>query len=314
MEKILLVGAGGMAEAYYDVLTALGVQFDVVCRSQTSAEGFEAKKGQMPHIGGVTSYVASNAAPSCAIVAVGVEHLAITTEELISAGVGSILVEKPASLFIFELKSLVESANQAGARVFVAYNRRFYSSVTKLRELAAADGEIRSVSFDFTEWSDRIAPLKKGPNVKGRWVLSNSTHVIDLAFYLAGRPKEINANTSGMLSWHTSSSCFAGSGVTERDILFNYRADWDAPGRWGLVAYTRNLKLELRPLEGLLMTGRNSVVSKQVELGDIDDQDFKPGLYKQVRAFLKGDDSNLCSIESQLLNFPYYLQIAGYSS
>jgi predicted dehydrogenase len=315
MEKILLVGAGGMAEDYYDVLTALAAQFDIVCRSLTSAERFEAKKGQMPYTGGVSSYVASNnAAASFAIVAVGVEHLAATTEELLNAGVGSILVEKPAGLFISELESLVESARQAGAKVYVAYNRRFYSSVTKLSDLAAADGGIRSISYDFTEWSDRIAPIKKGPNVKERWVLSNSTHVIDLAFYLAGRPKEICANTSGQLTWHTSSSCFAGSGVTERDILFNYRADWDAPGRWGLVAYTKNLKLELLPLEGLVVTDRNSVASKQVELSDVADQDFKPGLYKQVQAFLNGDDSNLCSIESQILNFPFYLQIAGYSS
>jgi len=314
MTKVLLVGAGSMARSYFDVLQFLEIDFDIVCRTEASARYFEQERDFKPVIGGLAEYLESNTAPSHAIVAVGVESLASATLSLLSAGVKEILVEKPSSLYQEELNSLVMLAQREASSVYVAYNRRFYSSVERLSEIVSSDGGLRSISFDFTEWSDRIAPLEKGEGVKQRWLLSNSTHVIDLAFYLAGRPKELTAFSVGQLDWHQSSACFTGSGVTENGILFNYRADWDAPGRWGLKAYTKNYRLELSPLESLIVTERNSVSAIDVVLDDGIDRNFKPGLVKQVQAFLGGNDAALCSIDEQLAHYPFYIQMAGYEN
>ncbi|NVK29842.1 MAG: Gfo/Idh/MocA family oxidoreductase [Gammaproteobacteria bacterium] len=312
MRSILLVGAGGMARAYFDVIQKLDIDFEIVCRSASSAAKFEKEKGHRPIHGGLEEYLKCSNTPSHAIVAVGVEHLRETTERLLNFGVKNILVEKPVGLYIEDIDSLNAAAYQINANVYVAYNRRFYASVSRLLELSDGDGGIRSISFDFSEWSDRIAPLIKGAGVKERWVLSNSTHVIDLAFFLAGRPAELSSYVSGQLDWHPNGSCFSGSGITEQGVLFNYRADWNAPGRWAVVAYTANFKLELAPLEGLVVTKRNSVIAERIDLDCDLETKYKPGLFKQVQAFIGEDKSKLCSIAEQAKNYPFYTRIAGY--
>ena len=37
-----------------------------------------------------------------------------------------------------------------------------------------------------------IEKLNKVPGIKENWFLGNSTHVVDLAFYLGGKPKQIS--------------------------------------------------------------------------------------------------------------------------
>ena len=312
MSEVLLVGAGPMAQHYFDVLSALGVATNVVCQTVESADAFERSKGCRPMTGGVADYLLQEQIPEHVIISVGVGQLVAVTNTTLRAGVKSILIEKPAGLFLEEIKSLNKLAKDVEADVYVAYNRRFYGSVSRLIDMAASDGGIKTISFDFTEWSDKIAPLEKGPFEKERWVLSNSTHVIDLAFFLAGKPRELSAFTGGSLGWHTAASSFVGSGITENNILFSYRADWNAPGRWGLVAFTENYKLELLPLEGLLVTQRNTIEANPVKIDDEDDIMYKPGLMGQVTAFLNRDDERLCSLEYQREIYPYYTQIAGY--
>ena len=42
------------------------------------------------------------------------------------------------------------------------------------------------------------------------------------------------------LDWHSSSSQFCGSGITDKGALFSYSADWESPGRWGIEIKTEN--------------------------------------------------------------------------
>ncbi|MDB9892077.1 Gfo/Idh/MocA family oxidoreductase [Amylibacter sp.] len=311
-DKVLIIGGSNMAQSYYAALSVLNVDIEVVCRSNDTAVEFYNRTGKRPHVGGYQKYLSSNPSPDHVIVVTSVEDLSKVSLHLLDLGIKSILVEKPAGLFVHELESLCRKAEISRASVFVAYNRRFYSSVTKLLELAGEDGGITSLSFDFTEWSDSIETLSKGPYVKERWVLCNSTHVIDLAFFIAGKPARLDAYVGGKLNWHPAGSRYAGSGISEAGIFFNYRADWDAPGRWGLTGFTKNYKLELTPLEGLLLTERNSVKSESVKLDDFYDKEYKPGLFYQIKAFIEGDCKKLCTITEQLDNYLVYSKIAGY--
>ncbi|MGH1429896.1 MAG: Gfo/Idh/MocA family protein [Neptuniibacter sp.] len=311
--NVLLVGAGGMSADYAKVLSAMNVPFEAVCRSEIKAKEFSARHNVTCLPGGVERYLEQNETPSHAIVAVGVDGLDQVTRYLISRGVKNILVEKPAALYQSEIDNLTALSNEKDVSIYVAYNRRYYQSVQMLVKMAEEDGGLTSLHFDFTEWSDRIAPLEKGDNVKERWVLSNSTHVIDLAFYLAGAPLEMHSHTQGKLKWHDSAARFFGSGLTDRGVAFTYRADWDAPGRWGVTAYTRNYKFDLCPLEELYVTDRNKVVPRKIDLDNNVDIDFKPGLYLQVEVFLtKPKNSNLCSLTDHQAVFSQYADIAGY--
>ena len=310
---VLVVGAGAMSEAYYKVLDAMGVKFDFVCRSDVSANLFQANTGFRPTAGGLDRYLKSST-PNFAIIATGVEHLYGAAKSLVKAGVKHVLIEKPAALHVEQLQQLHALSKSNNSNVYVAYNRRFYASVAKLLDLVMKDGGVQSISFDFTEWSDRIEPLAKGEGVKERWVISNSTHVIDLAFMIAGKPTKLAAFVSGSLLWHEAGSRFAGSGVTEKGVLFSYRSDWDSQGRWEINVYSKNYCYLLCPLEGLSRITRNSVVPEKIDLNDALDAKFKPGLYKQVEAFLGCSTDRMCSLEEHISSFSIYEKIAGYDS
>ena len=313
-----LIGSGSMAQAYADVLRAQDVAFRVIGRGAVSAETFLQATGVPVLCGGLDAALAELPVPEQAIVAVGVEHLAQIAQRLIGAGCRRLLLEKPGALHLAEIKALYAAAEAAGSRVWIAYNRRFYSSVKKLRQLAEEDGGIVSAVFEFTEWSHSIRDLPKAPEVKENWLLANSTHVIDLAFYLIGLPAEgqWQAWNGGSLDWHTSAARFHGAGVSERGVPFSYQADWEAPGRWGVEMLTCQNRYLLRPMEMLQTIPLGSVNAKPIALDDELDNQFKPGLFCQCNAFLTGESSQmdqLCSLEDHLKAFPSYCRIAGYS-
>lgn len=316
--SLWLIGAGPMGQAYAAVLQAQGVPFRVIGRSRASAEAFHQAMGLPVHEGGLDAALASLPAPDQAIVAVGVEQLAPTAQQLLAAGCKHLLLEKPGALTLSELQVLHATAQAEGAQVWIAYNRRFYASVQKLRELVSADGGITSAVFEFTEWSHRLRDLHKAPGVKEHWLLANSTHVIDLAFHVIGLPAEGKWQGwhGGGLDWHPASARFHGAGVSERGIPFAYQADWEAPGRWGVELFTRRHCYLLRPMEALQAIPLGSVEPHPIDLDDALDLQFKPGLFRQCEAFLSvqpGQKGELCSLAEQLDVFPIYYRIAGYA-
>lgn len=306
-----LIGAGPMAQDYAKVLAALESSFVVIGRSEPSAFAFEEITGQAVYRGGLEGALENKEAPEVAIVAVGVEQLARITEALIKAGTQRILIEKPGGLNLAEIRSLERCAGAHGAVVMVAYNRRFYASVEKLREYIDEDGGVLSAQFDFTERSHLIAQLEKLPIIKERWVLGNSSHVIDLVFHLIGMPVDWRCWHSGMLDWHPASARFAGAGKTDMGVMFSYLADWQAPGRWGIDVMTSKRRLTLRPMEQLQVTTIGGA-AEAVQASNRLDIDYKPGLYRQTAAFLQGEDSLLCKISEQARNVQLYSQMAGY--
>ncbi len=311
--RVVLVGAGQMAVDYSKVLTALRCDYDVIGRGERSAAQFYEKTGVRVATGGVEAWGKRQSnLPSCAIVAVNIETLFATTCELMRLGIQNILVEKPAGLHLSEIETLWRMSSEMKCRLFVAYNRRFYASVQKAAEMIRADGGVSSYRFEFTEWSHRIKDLQKPSDVLRRWFLGNSTHVVDLAFYLGGKPAELSAYTSGGTSWHPSSSVFAGAGKSEAGALFSYYADWEAPGRWALEVLTKNNLYILKPLESLQIQKLGSVETSIVPIDDSLDKQFKPGLYEEVKAFLSGDDSIGCTIADHCRHMQVYSKIAGY--
>lgn len=301
-----------MSQDYAKVLRGLGVEFSVIGRGDASAERFREVIDKDVFTGGIHSALERHGAPEQAIVAVNVEHLTEVSSALITHGVRRLLIEKPGGVNISEINKLGALTEQHHAEVLVAYNRRFYASTNRIRQAILEDGGAVSCIFEFTEWSHVIGPSVRGPGVKENWFLANSTHVVDLAFHLCGFPKEIAARVAGTLDWHPSAARFAGTGVTERDVLFSYSADWEAPGRWGVEVLTRKARYVLRPMEKLHCTRIGSVAVEEIALDDALDKMYKPGLYKQTEAFLAKDRATLCTIQEQIRHGQLYKQIAGY--
>ena len=205
--NILLVGAGNMGKEYSKVLKAQGIHHTVVCRKEESALKFMDETGIMPLYGGIQSALHNiEDRIDAAIVAVDVDQLSNTTIALLNHGIKRILVEKPAGLNRSEIEQVCALATSNHADVFVAYNRRFYASTEKATEIIDMDGGVTSFNFEFTEWSHVIEQTKHSLAVKAEWLLCNSSHVIDLAFFLGGYPLEMSSFNAGKLPWHDRAS------------------------------------------------------------------------------------------------------------
>lgn len=314
---LVLVGSGSMAVDYAKVLDAQGRDFTVVGRGTASAAVFTEKTGHSVLSGGLDAAISAGklSGASAAIVAVGIEALYETSMSLISLGVKHLLIEKPGLLHPHQIDPLLEAARASGTRVYIAYNRRFLSSVRRAKEIIAEDGGLTSFTFDFTEWGYEIETLKKAPGVKERWLLGNSSHVLDLAFFLGGTPQKLNVNRNGRLNWHPSAAVFVGSGVSVTGVPFSFHANWDAPGRWGVELCTIKHKLILRPMEKLHVMRKGSIQIEEL-VADTDetrlDFEFKPGLFRQVEAFFAANTEDLCTLKELSVNLKHYCEIAGY--
>ena len=305
-----LIGSGKMAQEYAKVLQALETPFEVIGRGADSASSFSKAMSMYVRTGGVKKALEEQEPPDTAIVSVRVpEHLEVASS-LINAGTRRILLEKPGGLNFEQIRNLYEVAKKNGAYVWLAYNRRFYASTLKAEEMIEEAGGIKSVQFEFTEWSHLFTnnPIKEIEYL----FLGNSTHVVDLVFHMCGIPKDWNSWRSGSLDWHRTAARFAGAGVTDCGVLFSYLADWESPGRWGIELLTQKHRLIFRPMEKLHVIRLGSVKVEQVLIDDKLDLTFKPGVYRQTEAFLNQNVTKLCSLKEQVELTQIYSKIAGY--
>ncbi len=299
MENLWLIGAGGIAKEYAKVLIALNQEFLVIGRGHDKAESFRKEINKVVIEGGIESYVKTNPkVPQMAIVAVNVENLAATTIALMEYGVKRIFCEKPGFNDYDELNEVVKIATKTESEVYYAYNRRFYASVLKAEEIIKEDGGMTSMNFEFTEWAHVIEGLATPERVKRNWLAANSSHVIDLAFFEGGDPAKMVSFSNGELSWHKPSR-FVGAGKTKKDILFNYQANWEAPGRWSIEFLTNAHRIYLKPMEQLQLQDRGSVKVYSVEIEDELDKQFKPGFFLETKAFIENNPTRLCSLQQQ---------------
>lgn len=310
--NIWIIGAGPIAQEYAKVLNSLGYDYTVIGRGEQSADSFNKVVGKEVVTGGLTPFLETDPQiADKAIIATNLDSLSQNTIQLLSYGIKEIFCEKPGFLYPEECAKVYSVAVKQHANVYYAYNRRFFASVLKAQEIIKEDGGVKSFCFEFTEWGHVIESLKKPKGDLENWLYANSSHVIDLAFFLGGEPIELTSYTAGELSWHKP-AIFAGAGITDKGALFSYSANWASPGRWGVEILTAKHRLYLRPMEQLQIQNIGSVAISPVEIDDRLDKEFKPGFYLETKAFLEGDYGRLCSIDEQQIHLTHiYNKIKG---
>lgn len=314
LNRGLLIGAGPMALEYAKVLQALEIEFEVIGRGEESAAKFERESGVSVKRGGIEEQKLDNdAGIQFAIIASSVSSLCENTLRLLQTRIPRILVEKPAAgtfAEIEKLKAVWQARQTKEQSVFVAYNRRFLESVQRAKRWLNEDGGPVSFTFEFTEWAHRLEMPDIPEDVRRATFLANSTHIMDLAFFLGGSPVELNGMAGGSLEWHPEGARFVGVGKTEARTLFSYYADWQAPGRWGAEIMSRERRFILRPLEQLQIQKKGSVAIEMTEAEDKYDSQYKPGLWRQLAAFLRDEnEADLCSLDEHLERCQLYATI-----
>jgi predicted dehydrogenase len=291
-----------MAKEYAKVLEGLKVSYEVIGRGVENCNSFKELFPQAKVFAGGLESFESIKKYTHGIICSNVDYLASHTKLLIGLGIKEILLEKPGGTNLHEIVDLAEFARNKQAKVAIAYNRRFYSSVLKCRELIEEDGGVKSFHFEFTEWPHTIEDLANYETVKNNLLFANSTHIIDMAFYLGGMPKEIKSFATDSLDWHPK-AIFSGAGITTNNALFSYQANWKGPGRWVAEFVTYKHRFIFKPLEMLQIQELKSVKVEQFLIDDELDKLYKPGLYNQTKAFLLNPkDSSLIYLDQQEQN------------
>lgn len=302
--KILLIGSGNMAREYVKALSYMGQDYDVICRSHSSAKKFKKDTGKSPVVMSLSELSTVYDINSPIINAISIDALADVTNNLLKQGFKSILVEKPGALRANEITD-----SMLRSKVKIAYNRRFYSSVMFLKSIK---DKIKSCHFEVTEWSHIIENTHHNKQVKKFWMSANSSHVIDLAFFLIGFPETISINVDGKneVNWHENSS-FCGSGRTLDNKIFTYYGYWNSAGRWRAEFFTDEGKYYLEPLEKLFFQKKGTLELEPVKLSCKLDEICKPGLIEMLSSFLNGG-TNLPNYKEQKKLLTIVERMAGY--
>lgn len=311
----LVIGVGKMGAAHLSALAALSPDSFTGWAPGSRPRAVERDVGGAPVRRDDLQTTLAAVRPTHVIVASPVETLTPIAIEVMKAGVKHLMIEKPAAMDQRECNLLLACAAETGAEIHVAYNRRFYASVRRaLTDMRAAGESIESVLFQFNEAMPAQGP-GAAPEVKARWLLANSMHVIDTAFHPVGLPdmQRSHFQRRGGLSWHPAGSVFVGSGETTNGVPFAFHANWDAPGRWGFEWMTKSTRYVFRPMEKLSVMRRGRFDLEPMALDDEIDTRFKPGVYHQNAAFLAGDrTAGLVTLAEAAVLIPLAQKIAGY--
>lgn len=307
--KVVIFGSGPMAEEYAKVLLDLKVDFEVVGNTSLGAVSFKERTGIDASTGGSNLWVSQRKnvdnSRIYAIVAVNEHLLGTVSKQLLSSGVKTILIEKPGGLDFKDIREVNALAKVESAEVYVGYNRRFLSSVISLKERLSIEGGVKSFHFDFTERSYIIEALQKDKGTFQNWFIQNSSHVIDLAFYLGGLPKSLECSSLGESIWHKNPMIFVGHGTSNSEAAFSYHANWNSAGRWSLEFCTDESKYFLCPMEKLKVQRYGSMEIDELVVDNALDLNYKPGLFNQVKLFMERS-SELLTIQDQDANLWIY--------
>ncbi|MCG6167607.1 hypothetical protein LFX25_07195 [Leptospira sp. FAT2] len=308
-DEIILIGTGYMAREYAKVLKAQNRKFYVVGRSVKSCDSFTKETGVIAFSGEIANFDFSGKKISKAVIAVNEDQLFNVTRTCIDIGIKSILLEKPGSLYLSNLIELSEHAESAKTDIYIAYNRRFYASTLKAIDIIQTSGGVLSFNFEFTEWKNKVENFGFSKEILASWFIVNSSHLVDLSFFLCGDPEIFNSYKVSHIDWHPAGSIFSGAGRTKNNALFTYSANWQSAGSWALEINTQKERLIFKPVEKLKFQKIDSREVEEYQLEDELDLLYKPGLFRQTYFFLINKKKDFCMLKDQIERFGIYNKI-----
>jgi predicted dehydrogenase len=191
----------------------------------------------------------------------------------------TVLLEKPPGYNLEDCLAIESAAIEHGSRVYVAMNRRCFSStIAALTDLAASD-EPRWVTVLDQQSMREAAESGKPDVVAANYMFANSIHLVDYFHVLCrGRIVEVTP----IVQWNSERP-----GIVVSKIRFDtgdgglYQAAWNGPGPWAVSVSTPAKRWELRPLEqaAFQLAGERRLSTVPAHEWD---RSFKPGFRLQA--------------------------------
>ena len=285
MVKIGFIGAGSVARAHISASIAAGFVPTAVCGNNLSerAKALSMEIPGLKYFENIGELLKSDL--DCISILLNSDISLHVYRRVIEQKNIPVLIEKPVTQKSLDLKNDLDLDRM---NTLVGYNRRFYSSVTDVKEILDGSAFIQS------QWTIPEISWEKSPssNVRNFFLLENSVHILDLFLYLHGAPSQstfYNYNSSDFLQGSTSIHKFEKKAIASLTISFgipdNTSASFYASNNYYLLKPFEILKKftkittepanDLTPFKKYLPTEN---IKWQISE---DDLSFKPGFFKQ---------------------------------
>jgi len=297
--RIAIVGAGAIAREHIRALLDIpDVEVAGICAPSSSRSEKVASEFSIPNVFTNPEQMCSAVRPDGVVVAVPVAETKVVCLSLLGS-TKVLLVEKPLGCDLEEAEVITERAQSKGVSIFVALNRRHFSSTKTVMDSLSIDQGQRIVLVRDQEDIRPELVIGHPKIVIENWMFANSIHLIDyFTMFCRGdlvKVKNSNEWTPGLPQFMLAHLTYSSGDVGV------YEAIWNRPSPWSVSITTANSNYELRPLESL--TIRNSSRPIRNIEADVIDQKFKPGFREQAQQFvnaIRGASHGLPSLESTM--------------
>lgn len=225
----------------------------------------------------------------------------------------TVLLEKPAGYSLSDAEKIYDAAVSRNSRVYVALNRRAYSSTRRALELLNERPEdMRFVTV--LDQQDQIAARdihREPPEVVRNYMFANSIHLVDY-FNVICRGDLVRVTPVFPWTPERPGIVVAKIEYSSGDVGL-YEGNWMGPGPWMVTVATQSRRIEMRPLEQATEQLRGERKTNPLTLDKMDSE-FKPGLRRQAMqavATANGEHSALPSLQESLGSMRLVSQIFG---
>ena len=298
--RIAIIGAGYMAEEHLKVFSAIpDVELSGICsRTFHRAESLAQKFKISVVCDSIAALYESSRADLVIIAVPELQLLSVLKQA--ARHPWKMLVEKPLGYNFENALEIVNLINSLNADIYIALNRRHYSSTRYALNKIQNDTGTRVVHV--IDQENLIEARNSGqPNkVIENWMFANSVHLID---YFSIFCRGIVLKIENLKSSFEGSSYFISSIIEfESGDLGIYNGIWDAPGPWHVTITTAGTRYEFRPLENLSI---QTFPSRELQIipKSVEDTLFKPGLAvqsEQAILMLRGLPHSLPSLAESI--------------
>lgn len=285
MVKIGFVGAGSIARAHISAAIAAGFIPAAICGNNLSvrAKALSMEIPGMRYFENVDGLLKSDL--DCISILLNSDISLRIYRRVIEQKNIPVLIEKPVAQKSLDLKNDLDLDR---INTIVGYNRRFYSSVTDVKEVLDRSPFIQS------QWTIPEVSWEKSPksDVRNFFLRENSVHILDLFLYLHGEPNQstfYNFNSDDFLQSSTSIHKFGDKTISSLTLSFGI------PDNTSASFYASNNYYALKPFEILKIFTTISTepandaipfkryVPTENMKWQISEHDlaFKPGFFKQ---------------------------------
>lgn len=296
--KVLIVGAGRIGREYLKILNQKRI-FEVKGIFATSNKNLkEVKKITKKNIFTTNENFLKNKSFDLAIIAVPVDKTFQVSKKIMKYA-KTLLIEKPPSLNLKDANNLLKQSELNRNKLFVALNRAYFDSTIEALKIIKNNKNKRIV--EVTDQEDVYSAKKAGHSKKvlNKWMYANSIHMVDyFRLFCRGRVKNIIHFDN--LKSTFDKKIFISKIIFSSGDIGIYKAFWNLPNKWQVKIISKNIFINLFPLEKISIFENN--IEKDFNF-KLNKNKFKEGYLNQindVENFFQSKKNKLVSLKENL--------------